>query len=75
MVTSVVFGSILIFLGLGALIGLSTFVVNLEQRPIRERARLEEAELRQELAELRAHDVGPNSESTVTHRGLATPQP
>lgn len=74
MVTSVVFGSVLIFLGLGALIGLSTFVVNLEQRPIRERARLEEAELRKELAERRQGTVGSNNEAPAAHRGVATPQ-
>jgi hypothetical protein len=65
MVTQVIVGSVLILLGLCAIIGLPTLVMHLVQRPIRERARIAEDEIRKELASLHLRERARIAEDEI----------
>jgi hypothetical protein len=53
MVIQVIVGAVLVLLGVVAIVGLPIFIVNLEQRPIRERARMAQEQILEELNSVR----------------------
>jgi hypothetical protein len=65
MVIQVIVGAVLVVLGIIASIGLPLFIVNLEQRPIRERARVAEEEIRKEFESMHLRESARASEDEI----------